>query len=121
MSRFTQPAEDLSSRTKDYIDLRLDEIKLAAAKGLSITASKLVGLLLIVGIATNLVLVLCFGLVLLVGELVGSYAWAAIGIAAILGITFWILLRKRDSLFKDTFVPAFVKLFFSDDDDEKAE
>ena len=61
MSNFTQPAEDLSSRTKEYVDLRLDELKLAAAKGLSITASKLVGLLLITGVATNLVIVLSFG------------------------------------------------------------
>lgn len=119
MSNFTQPAEDLSSRTKEYVDLRLDELKLAAAKGLSITASKLVGLLLITGVATNLVIVLSFGLILLVGELVGSYAWAAIGIALILGIAFWILIRKRDSLFRNTFVPVFVNLFFNDDDDEK--
>ena len=119
MSNFTQPAEDLSSRTKEYVDLRLDELKLAAAKGLSITASKLVGLLLISGVATNLVIVLSFGLILLVGELVGSYAWAAIGIALILGIAFWILIRKRDSLFRNTFVPVFVNLFFNDDDDEK--
>ena len=121
MSRFTQPAEDLSSRTKDYIDLRLDEIKLAAAKGLSISASKLVGLLLITSVATNLVLVLSFGLILLVGELIGSYAWAAIGIAALLGIAFWVLLRKRESLFRNTFVPVFVNLFFPSDDDENTD
>jgi len=121
MSRFIQPAEDLSRKAREYIDLRLDEAKLATAKGLSISASRLVGLLLITGVATNLVLVLSFGLILLVGELIGSYAWAALGVAVILGIAFWILIRKRDSLFRDTFVPIFMNLFYSDDNDEKTE
>lgn len=121
MSRFLQPAEDLSRKAQEYIDLRLDEMKLSAAKGLSVSVSKLVGMILLVGTATNLVLVLSFGLILLIGELINSYAWAALGVAVLLGIALWILIRKRDRLFKDTFVPLFVNLFFSDDDDEKAE
>ena len=92
-------------------------MKLRTAKGLSVTASKLVGFFLILGVGISLMLVLSFGLILLIGELVGSYAWSAIGVAVLLGISLWILLRKRDSLFRDTFVPLFVKLFFSDDDD----
>ena len=117
MSQFTQPAEDLSRKAQEYIDLRLEDVKLRAAKGLSVTASKLVGFFLILGVGISLMLVLSFGLILLIGELVGSYAWSAIGVAVLLGISLWILLRKRDSLFRDTFVPLFVKLFFSDDDD----
>ena len=74
-------------------------------------------MILLLGIAINLVLVLSFGVILLVGELIGSYAWAALGVAALLAIGLWILVRKRDTLFRDTFVPLFVKLFFSDDDD----
>lgn len=118
MSNFSQPAEDLSRKAKEYIDLRLDDVKLRAAKGLSITASKLVGFFLILGVGISLLLVLSFGLILLVGELVGSYAWSALGVAVVLGISLWILLRKRESLFRNTFVPLFVKLFFSDDDED---
>ena len=117
MSNFTQPAEDLSREAKEYIDLRLEDVKLRTAKGLSVTASKLVGLFLILGVGISLMLVLSFGLILLIGELVGSYAWSAIGVAVLLGLALWILIRKRDTLFRDTFVPLFVKLFFSDDDD----
>ena len=117
MSNFSRPAEDLSREAKEYIDLRLDDVKLRTAKGLSVTASKLVGLFLILGVGISLMLVLSFGLILLIGELVGSYAWSAIGVAVLLGVSLWILLRKRDSLFRDTFVPLFIKLFFSDDDD----
>ena len=117
MNNFSRPAEDLSREAKEYIDLRLEDVKLRTAKGLSVTASKLVGFFLILGVGISLMLVLSFGLILLIGELVGSYAWSAIGVAVLLGISLWILLRKRDSLFRDTFVPLFVKLFFSDDDD----
>ena len=117
MSQFSKPAEDLSREAKEYIDLRLEDVKLRTAKGLSVTASKLVGLFLILGVGISLMLVLSFGLILLVGELVGSYAWSAIGVAVLEGIALWILIRKRTDLFRDTFVPLFVKLFFSDDDD----
>ena len=118
MSNFSKPAEDLSREAKEYIDLRLEDVKLRTAKGLSVTASKLVGLFLILGVGISLALVLSFGLILLVGELVGSYAWAAIGVAVLLGIALWFLISKRNTLFKDTFVPLFVKLFFNDDDDD---
>ena len=117
MSNFSRPAEDLSREAKEYIDLRLEDVKLRTAKGLSVTASKLVGLFLILGVGISLMLVQSFGLILLIGELVGSYAWSAIGVAVLLGLALWVLIRKRDTLFRDTFVPLFVKLFFSDDDD----
>ena len=117
MSQFSRPAEELSREAKEYVDLRLEDVKLRTVKGLSLTASNLLGMILLLGVAINLALVLSFGIILLVGELIGSYAWAALGVAVLLGIVLWILVRKRDTLFKDTFVPLFVKLFFSDDDE----
>ena len=118
MSNFSKPAEDLSREAKDYIDLRLEDVKLRTARGLSVAASKLVGYILILSVATSLILALSFGLIMLVGELIGSYAWAALGVAVLLGVGLWILIRKRDLLFKDTFVPLFLNLFFNDDDDD---
>ena len=118
MSRFSRPAEELSREAQEYIDLRLDDIKLRTAKGLSITASKLVAFFLIIGVATSLLLALSFGLILLIGELFGSYAWSAIGVAVLEGLGLWILIRRRYHLLKDTFVPLFINLFFNDNDDE---
>ena len=66
MSQFSRPAEDLSREAQEYIDLRLEDVKLRTVKGLSVTASKLVGMILLLGIAINLVLVLSFGVILLV-------------------------------------------------------
>ena len=119
MTPFTQPAEDLSRKAREYVDLRLDDVKLRTVKGLSITASKLVAFFLIIGVGTSLVLALSFGLIMLIGEIIGSYAWAAIGVAVLLGIVLGILILRRDHLFKDTFVPLFINLFFNDDDDDE--
>lgn len=118
MSNFSKPAEDLSREARDYIDLRLEDMKLRTARGLSVASSKLVGFILILSVATSLILALSFGLIMLIGELIGSYAWAALGVAVLLGVGLWILIRKRDLLFKDTFVPLFLNLFFNDDDDD---
>lgn len=119
MNPYIKPAEELTRETKEYIDLRLDEVKLSLVKGLSVSASRLVGMILLVGLATNLVLVLSSGVILLVGELINSYALAALGVAVLLGIALWILYRKRNSLFKNTFVPLFVKLFYPDEHGQK--
>ena len=121
MTRFTEPAEDLSRKAKDYIDLRLDDVKLRTARGLSITASKLVAFFVIIGVGTSLILALSFGLILLIGELIGSYAWSAFGVAVLLALVRWILTSRRDHFFKDTFVPLFINLVFNDDDDEQEE
>lgn len=119
MNPFSKPAEELTREAKEYLDLRLDDVKLRTVKGLSISLSKLVGMFVIVGVALSLVLVLSFGIILLVGELVGSYAWAAIGVAVLLAVALWILIRKREILFKDTFVPVFINLLFSEDDEDE--
>ena len=118
MSEFTRPVEELSGEAKQYVDLRLDELKLRTARGLSITLTKLVGLFLMLGVLTALLLVLSFACVLLLGELLGSYAGAAFIVAGVLLVGFILLWVYRERLFKNTFVPLFVKLFFPSQDDE---
>lgn len=118
MSEFTRPVEELSGEAKQYVDLRLDELKLRTARGLSITLTKLVGLFLMLGVLTALLLVLSFACVLLLGELLGSYAGSAFIVAGVLLAGFVLLWVYRERLFKNTFVPLFVKLFFPSKDDE---
>ena len=118
MSDFSKPVEDLSRKARDYADTQLTDLKLRTAKGLSITVSRLVGAFLILGLVSSLVLLLAFGLVLLLGEWIGSYAGASLLVALVLGIAVAILLACNKRLFRNTFVPVFMKLFFSDDDDE---
>ena len=119
MSDFTRPAEELTAAAKEYVDLRVDDLKLRTAKGLSVTVARLLGLILILGVVLALLLLLSFGFVLLFGEWIGSYAAAAFIVAAVLAVLLVILLLRRDRLFRESFVSLFVKLFFSDDEQEE--
>ena len=46
MSEFTKPIEDLGKNTADYVEARIDDLKLRTAKGLSLTLGKLLYMLL---------------------------------------------------------------------------
>ena len=65
---FTAPAEDLAGKGKEYLDARVEDVKLRLVKGLSISVSKLLGLILFLGIVSAFLLVLSFGLILLRAE-----------------------------------------------------
>lgn len=118
MSDFTRPARELLDASREYADSKADEVKLQVVKGLSISLSKLVSLLIIVCVGMALLLVLSFGLILLLGEVMGKrYGLAAISVAVVLAIALLILYIRRDSLLRNTFVPVFMKLFFPLDED----
>ena len=119
MSEFSRPAKELLDASREYADTKADEVKLQVVKGLSISLSKLVSMLIIVCVGMALLLVLSFGLILLLGDLMGKrYGLAAISVAVVLAIAFLILYIKRDDLLRNTFVPVFMKLFFPVDEDD---
>ena len=118
-SRFSQPAEELFDKTREYVDARADDVKLRLVKGLSVSASKLLGLILFLAVASGFVLVFSFALILLLAEWTGlDYGVTAIIVAGILLVVCVILFLVRDKLFQSGFVRLFVKLFFGGSDDE---
>lgn len=122
MSEFTRPAQETLEAAREYADSKADELKLQVAKGLSESVTKIITILVLVLVASTLLLVLSFGLILLLGQLMGGkYAIAALLVAAVIGIILALLIVFRDKLFRNTFVPVFVKLFFPLDDDKTGE
>jgi len=115
MGEFTRPLEDLGKEASEYIDLRLDDLKLRTAKGLSMTLSKLLYMLLILFVVSIVLTAVAIGGVMLLGELIGSYAGGAAIVAAFFLLILGVLIMLRKRLFRDTFVPLFVKMFFDDD------
>ena len=111
MSEFTKPVEDLGRNTADYVEARIDDLKLRTAKGLSLTLGKLLYMLLVLFIVSVILTALAVGGVMLIGSYAAGAGIVAVVFAVILGIV--ILLRKR--LFRNTFVPMFIKLFFDED------
>jgi hypothetical protein len=118
MSNFSKPAEDLGQSAREYVDLKVDDLKLRTVRGLSLSVSKILSMILIVGVASTILLALSFGLILLFGELIGSYGWAALIVAGVLCIILGVLYLLRNKLFRDSFVQLFVKLFFGSGDEE---
>ncbi len=84
MNRLTDPVEKLGLEVKGYVDTRVDDLKLQAAKGLSRGSGALAALVLMFVVVSALVLVLSFAGVLLLGEILDSYAKAAFLVAGVL-------------------------------------
>lgn len=118
MSEFTKPIEDVGRQAKDYVDLRLADIKLRLVKGLSTALGKIVYVQILMLVLSVLLIALAVGGVLLLGELIGSYTSGAFIMAGIFAVVILALYLLRDKLFKNTFVPMFAKLFFDDEEDD---
>lgn len=115
MNRLVSPMEKLAQEVKSFADAELDDVKLKAAKGLSQGTGAMAGIFLIVQVAGALILLLAFGGVLLLGELIDSYALAALIVAGVLLVLLLTLWFCRGSLFKDTFVRIFTSVLSPED------
>ena len=96
-------------RFKDYIDARLEQGKLLAADGLASSLAATVTIFLTLILLMVVLTTLAFGAVLLIGELLCSYAAGAFivsGVFLLLTLICW-LLRKK--LFRSMFVRMLLK------------
>ena len=60
-----------------------------------------------------------FGCILLLGQVIGSYALGAFIVAALFAVLTWVLFRMRGKLFLDGFIKMFVGLFFEEDPEDE--
>ena len=116
-NRFTKPAEDLVSGTADYVNLKIDELKLRTVKGLSVALNKLLLSIMFLTLGGIVLMAASFGTILLIGRLIGNYAAGAFIVAAFFLILIVVLYLLRDRLFINGLVRMFVRLFC--DDNEK--
>lgn len=115
MSEFTRPVENLSESAREYLDLKVDDLKLRTAKGLSISLNHLLSMILVLFCASVVLLAVAFGSILLLGQLIGSYALGAFIVAAVFAVLTFVIFRMRDKLFLDGFVKLFIGLFFEEE------
>lgn len=92
---------------RNYLDLRLNELKLKTIDGLSIGVSRVLSMMLVIMLGAIVLAAFAFGTVLLLGNLIGSWA----GAAFIIGGVFLIILALLLIFWKRLFVNIFVKLF----------
>lgn len=118
MGEFTKPMENLGKDAKEYVDLRVDDLKLRTVKGLSLSLNQLLSMILVLFCGSIVLLALAFGIILLLGQAIGSYAGGALIIAAIFAVVTFVLWKMKDKLFLNTFVKLFVNLFFEKEEEE---
>ena len=115
-NEFRKPAEDLAGSTADYINLKIDEVKLITAKGLSLTLNRLFLALLFFHLGSIVLTALGFGAILLIGDLVGSYSAGAFIVAGAFLLVIALLWAFRGRLFLNGLIRLFIGIFFSDND-----
>ncbi len=118
-SRFTRPAEDFAKSAAEYIDLKVDEVKLRTAKGLSVTLNSLLLAILFLSLGSIVLMASAFGGVLLLGDLIGSYTAGAFIVAGIFLLLLIILFMLRRKLFLNGFIQMFIRLFFEEEGGEQ--
>ncbi len=118
-SMFSRPAERLAEDAAAYIDLKVDELKLRTAKGLSVTLNRLIISILFLTLGSIVLMALAFGGVLLLGDIIGNYAAGAFIVAGFFLLLMVLLYFVRNKLFLNGFVKLFVGLFFENDGPEE--
>lgn len=113
---FTRPAENLGRSTAEYIDLKIDEIKLRTAKGLSITLNRIFLAILFISLGSIVMTATAFGCVLLIGDIIGSYSAGAFIVAGFFLMVMAVLWALRKKLFLGSLVQLFIRLFFEKPD-----
>lgn len=103
---------DINSGVRRYLELRIDEMKLKAVDGLSVGLSSLLALITILTVGAIAAIGIAFGLVLLLGDLIGNLAVAVLIVSGVFLILFVILILLRKRLFRNYFVRLLISIFY---------
>lgn len=102
----------VESEIREYMDLRLDDIKLKAVDGLSVGVSRVLSLMVVLMLGAIVLAAFAFGTVLLLGDLIGSWAAAAFIIGGIFLVALVVVLLIWKNLFVNIFVKLFIDIFY---------
>ena len=104
---FLKPIENVLDEGLTYVDEQVDNIKMRTVKVLSEGTTAVTGLLLVFSILSVLLLALSFAFVLLLGEMLDSYAKAAFIVAGALLVILIVVMLVHKRLFKNSFVDMY--------------
>lgn len=113
-NEFTKPIQDIGNSAKEYLDLKVDDMKLQTAKGIAVSMQKVILAVLYITVGGIVLITAAFGLVLLIGKLLNNYAAGAFIVSGIFLLLLIALYLLRNKLFIGNLVSTFVKLFFDE-------
>ena len=109
------PKERSGQEIRKYLDLRVNDLKLRAVDGLSVGVGRVLSLMVILMLAAIVLAAFAFGTVLLLGDLIGSWAAAAVIIGGVFLIALIAVLMVWKKLFVDIFVKLFIGIFYENE------
>ena len=109
------PKERSGQEIRKYLDLRVNDLKLRAVDGLSVGVGRVLSLMVILMLAAIVLAAFAFGTVLLLGDLIGSWAAAAFIIGGVFLIALIAVLMVWKKLFVDIFVKLFIGIFYENE------
>ena len=107
--------ETLESDIRKYMDLRLEGLKLKAVDGLAVGVSRVLSMMVIIMLGAIVLAAFAFGTILLLGDLIGSWAAAAFIIGGVFLVALAVMLFFWRSLFLDIFVKLFIGIFYGNE------
>lgn len=106
-------ADEMISSVKEYVALKIDELKLKGVEGLSLLCSKMIFIFLAAMTIVIVLQLLGLSLGFLIGEYLGSNALGFLAVGAFFIIVFIILYLFKNKIFVNNFVKFFIQIFFN--------
>ncbi len=107
---------ELAQEAREYADLRLDEAKLKATRGLSTALGQTLAYLLVIAVLAIALGLLALALLQWLNGLLGA-PWGTLIVAGVFLIALAILWAARSRLFKDLFVKLFIDVFYDPEEE----
>ena len=107
---------ELAQEAREYADMRLDEAKLKATRGLSTALGQTLAYLLIIAVLAIALGLLALALLQWLNGLLGA-PWGTLIVAGVFLIALAILWAARGRLFKDLFVKLFIDVFYDPEEE----
>ena len=115
LGRITGPIDSIGDSTRDYIDNKIDEVKLRLVKEFSSFFATIFSYLIIIVLALAAIIFIAAAM----GQFLGNVLGSAIGGSLIIGgafiITSVVLVCCKKRLFIDTLVRIFINIFFGEE------
>ena len=103
------------SEARQYLDLKLDALKLQTVDALSVVVSRLLTMMAVLMLGAIVLAALAFGTVILLGQMIGNWAAAAFIIGGLFLVLLVLLLVFRRKFFLDMFVKLFIGIFYGNE------
>ena len=108
----------LIDQGKEYLDAKIDEVKLRTVQGLSLGISAVLSTLLLVFVLSIALGVFAYAGIQWLNLALGA-PWGTLIVGGVLLILFGCLYAVRKKLFRDSFVKMFIGVFFGDSKKEE--